>query len=488
MDKPEESLVANFYEGKTVFLTGATGFLGKVLVEKILRSCPGVDSVYCLVRPKRGQDPKTRFEIYIKNLVFDRVRQEQPQNLSKVHLICGDVTEDGLGISQEDRKLLSEKVDVVFHSAATVKFVEPIEVALQMNTFGTRKVVELCREMKNLKAFVHVSTCYSNAVIKDIAEKVYSPPMDPDLLKKLLKEMPTEETKNAKSLIGNHPNTYTFTKAMAEHIVLNETGNIPTAIVRPSIITGSLNEPFPGWVDNLAGITGLTTETMRGTYRSAVCNVACRVDLIPVDLVANCIIVAAAEVHKNKPANGPQVYNCSTGEQNPLKWGRLRDHIIQGAIETPTKYMQFYPSCTYRKSKAVHLFMVFFLHYLPALALDLYLKLAGKRQMAMKIFTNTRNAEKMGEYFATREWNFKSANLMQLVETQSDADRKRFSIDCRQIHWESYVKSYIKGIVMFVLKDDSFTQSVTKNKLQKLYWVQFFCRGVVLVLTLALLL
>jgi nucleoside-diphosphate-sugar epimerase len=57
-------------------------------------------------------------------------------------------------------------------------------------------------------------------------------------------------------LVGKRPNTYTYTKALAEHLLLEECGSIPLAIVRPTIVTAALREPIPGWVDNLNGPTG----------------------------------------------------------------------------------------------------------------------------------------------------------------------------------------------------------------------------------------
>lgn len=54
--------IPEYYEGKNVLLTGATGFMGKVLLEKLLRSCPKVKAVYVLVRPKAGQTPEARIE------------------------------------------------------------------------------------------------------------------------------------------------------------------------------------------------------------------------------------------------------------------------------------------------------------------------------------------------------------------------------------------------------------------------------------------
>ncbi len=47
-------MIKEFYKGKTVFLTGATGFVGKVILEKFFRSLPEVKRIYILVRPKRG--------------------------------------------------------------------------------------------------------------------------------------------------------------------------------------------------------------------------------------------------------------------------------------------------------------------------------------------------------------------------------------------------------------------------------------------------
>lgn len=60
-------------------------------------------------------------------------------------------------------------------------------------------------------------------------------------------------------LLGNRPNTYTFTKALAENLLVDEAGGLPVAIVRPSIVTAAWKEPFPGWIDNVNGPTGLLT-------------------------------------------------------------------------------------------------------------------------------------------------------------------------------------------------------------------------------------
>ena len=54
-----------------------------------------------------------------------------------------------------------------------------------------------------------------------------------------------------------YPNTYTFTKNLAEQIVASNSNGLPVAIVRPSIIGASLEEPCPGWLDNIYGLTSI---------------------------------------------------------------------------------------------------------------------------------------------------------------------------------------------------------------------------------------
>jgi fatty acyl-CoA reductase len=59
-----------------------------------------------------------------------------------------------------------------------------------------------------------------------------------------------------KEVINDHPNTYTFTKALAEQLLLETAADLPLAIIRPSIVVAAWKDPMPGWVDNLNGPTG----------------------------------------------------------------------------------------------------------------------------------------------------------------------------------------------------------------------------------------
>lgn len=105
--------------------------------------------------------------------LFERVHTTNPEVLDKIIPISGEISMENLGISPEDRKLLIEKVSVVFHFAATLRLEAQMTDSLEMNTAGSQKVIMLAREMKNLKAFIHLSTAFCSADIEVLEEKVF---------------------------------------------------------------------------------------------------------------------------------------------------------------------------------------------------------------------------------------------------------------------------------------------------------------------------
>lgn len=69
LDLGKKISIPDWYAGKNIFISGSTGFLGKILVEKLLRDCPNVNVLYLMIRPKRGQGPEERRKDYINHLV-----------------------------------------------------------------------------------------------------------------------------------------------------------------------------------------------------------------------------------------------------------------------------------------------------------------------------------------------------------------------------------------------------------------------------------
>ena len=88
-DGPRES-IGEFYTGRNVFMTGATGFMGKVLVEKLLRSIPGIGTLYCLVRPKRNKTVEERKEEFLSSMV-SRAGARECLCKGRLHFALGKV-------------------------------------------------------------------------------------------------------------------------------------------------------------------------------------------------------------------------------------------------------------------------------------------------------------------------------------------------------------------------------------------------------------
>lgn len=87
----ERLSIPEFFEGKNVFITGATGFMGKVLVEKLLRSCPDIGNIYILMRPKNGKSLEERLKmmtslpvskILLCKLMWEKIGKKRGRNLN----------------------------------------------------------------------------------------------------------------------------------------------------------------------------------------------------------------------------------------------------------------------------------------------------------------------------------------------------------------------------------------------------------------------
>ncbi|EFX70381.1 hypothetical protein DAPPUDRAFT_61438 [Daphnia pulex] len=462
----EHSSIVEYYKGRSVFVTGATGFMGKVLVEKLLRSCPGIEHLYLLMRPFQDQSVLSRLQGLISNQIFDNVRQQQPEAMAKITAVTGDVTSPEFGLSPSDLQLLIENVSVVFHSAATIKFNEELKAAMEMNVKGPMHLLEICRQMKHLEAVVHVSTAFNNLDRDEIKEEIYvNPKVDPLKLIELLDSLDDDAVKNIEAqLIGNCPNTYTYTKALAEQLLEEKCGNIPLAIVRPSIVTGALSEPVPGWVDNMNGTTGTIAAVGKGFFRIIKTNEDLVSDIIPVDYPIN-LMIAVAWYKATRRQSGVQVYSCTTSHQNPLTWGLLKRLTMESWLKYPTKDMMWYPSCHMTVGKVSLKVNQVLFHDLPARLMDLFNSVTGKRTKWVRLYAKASQAFFPFEFFTTHQWRFLSSNYIPLMEEMSDQDRKIFYFDVRQIEWKKYFDVYVLGTRRFILKDDISTLSIARRNL-----------------------
>lgn len=305
--KSNSTPVRRMFDGRSIFITGASGFIGRVLLEKLLRTYPGIKRIYILMRSKKNTLPKDRLhKQLLKVPIFDKIRSmdaeesdEKNKKLNKIVVITGDIGEPELGISEADMKMMLEDktLSIVFHSAATIKFDEPLKVSVKLNLIATKTIIELCRKLPNLISLCHVSTAYVNSDIKDqqlIEEKLYPMNESPDSLIKLADIMSEDLMQMLKlKFVDQRPNTYTYTKALAERLIVEQASDLPIAIVRPSIVVAAWKEPLRGWIDNLNGPTGLILAIGKGLLRSMQVSRSVKADVIPVDIVINTMIASA---------------------------------------------------------------------------------------------------------------------------------------------------------------------------------------------------
>lgn len=235
--------VREFYAGKEIFITGGTGYLGKVVIEKLLRSCPDVKRIFILIRPKKGVTPQNRLSHFVQDQVFDLVREKCPDQLHKIDCVSGDVCDLGLGISDTDFERI-RKCSIVIHSAATVRFDEMLSDSLVMNTRGTRETIRLAQRLDKVEIFNHISTTFCNVDHLHSEERLYPIHVDWREAIKLAEKL-DKETFEAMAKVYSqfHPNTYTFSKRLSEHLVndLRKECNFPVVILRPSV--GALRWP-----------------------------------------------------------------------------------------------------------------------------------------------------------------------------------------------------------------------------------------------------
>ncbi|XP_012263663.2 fatty acyl-CoA reductase 1-like [Athalia rosae] len=467
----EEGEVAKWYRNKVIFVTGATGFMGKVLVEKLLRSFEDLGPIYVLVRPKRSVRVEERIEKMADSRAFEELRGARANRENWILPIAGDAGLPGLGISAEDRILLQEKVSVVFHLAATVRFDEPLRNAVAMNVRGTRELLRLCQGMKNLRSFVHVSTAYANCDRPIIEERFYSPPLDLTDLEDRLANIDDDLLGPlTPSLIGKHPNTYTFTKALAEHVVAEYSARLPVVVVRPSIVSPSWKEPKPGWVDAFNGPTVLAVGSGKGLLGSVYGRGDFVADLVPVDVCINLLIVAAWDTgakFDSKPERNVRVYNCVSRPFNPVTW----NDVAVVYDECTRKYAMsgtfMCPKVGITDSKVKHALIKMFCQTVPGTVVDFLTMISGGRPSIRHYQRQLEKASTVLEFFTTNEWEFEAKNAERLRRRMNPADLKTFDFNLADLDWAEYIDNGFLGIRRYLLKEEDDTIQAARENIVK---------------------
>ena len=366
---------------KQVMLIGVTGFIGKVWLVNLLMDLPEVGKVYLLIRRQKANSAEKRFEKMVEESpVFDPLHDLYQSRLAwflreKVEVVEGDVTQPGLGLSEEVAARLRGDLDLIVNSSGLTDFNPDLRDALTTNVDAALQVTEFVRG-SNHCGLVHLSTCYV-AGTRDgrVAERLrpnYTPvglaDFDAEAEWRSLHEMVDAAEKKADSAevteelrqqaVGKEhaaqnlqgaalenqirknrirwlrnylteagsgralelgwPNTYTLTKSLAESLIATRGAGLPIAVVRPAIVETSVRKPFLGWNEGIN--TSASLSYLLGTnFRQLPTNERKRLDLIPVDAVCQgmTLIAAAVVERRHEP-----LYQLATSVTNPCDMGR----------------------------------------------------------------------------------------------------------------------------------------------------------------------
>ncbi|CAG9770342.1 unnamed protein product [Ceutorhynchus assimilis] len=445
--------IIEFLRGKNVLITGATGFLGKLLLEKLLRCCKDIGTIYVIIRTKKGEDPRRRLKDFLNNWVFYKLSQIHTSYKDKVVGISGDFDLDGLGLSDDSRKILTENVNIIYHGAATVRFDEPIKRAVKINIEGCQQLIQLARECKKLDVFVHISTAYSNCQEMLIKEEFYPPHIDPYKLMMMTKELPDDILeKITPGMLQSIPNTYAYTKQIAEDLVKREAVGLPACIQRPSIVIASAKEPIRSWVDNIYGPVGLIIGAAIGLVHISPVNPNGLADCVPADFVINNCIAASYKTARERKLDQIPIYNVTSSNSNPLRWKDLFLSTKQGA-KVGSKFLLSKGYLKYTTCWTWYYIVNFLLHTIPAVIVDFVLERLGKKPLLRKAYGKIDKFINSLAHFTLNEWKFIDENAQSLWNELNDTDKGIFPFDMKVLKWEEYFDTYFAALREFILKD-----------------------------------
>lgn len=291
----------------SIILTGATGFLGSNILYQLLTNrdlSKSIDRIVLICRPKHGKSVAERVDELLSREIFSFLATEDLED--RFLILEGDISQPDAGLSQCSLAALCSdlKVQCVVNCAASVRFNQSLDDAAASNITSALYLQKLSQGL--CAKFVHISTAFVHGNLtgtkaSPLTETLFA--LGKYDAGKIYKSMTGNQmyASLAMSSLGFH-NTYTFSKCICEHLLLQfNSDNL--IIIRPSIIGPAIQEPFEGWAGQKPStIVAATCLYMKfpfsvwsfGKHEAAV---------IPVDVVAR-FILAKALVSHGSPSIG----------------------------------------------------------------------------------------------------------------------------------------------------------------------------------------
>ncbi|GAY32624.1 hypothetical protein CUMW_003360 [Citrus unshiu] len=425
--------IEKFLVGKSFFVTGATGFLAKVLIEKILRTVPEV----------------------INAELFKCIQQTYGEcyhdfMLNKLVPVIGNISESNLGLEGDLATVIANEVDVIINSAASITFHERYDIAIDINTRGPAHIMTFAKKCKKVKRqgrimekpfcmgdtiarelnFSNFKTETKLDVGKEIELAVKSKKAlenDEDALKKM-KELGLERARK-----HGWQDTYIFTKAMGEMLIDTMKENIPIVIIRPGIIESTYKEPFPGWIEG---------------NRAA--------KWVPVDMVVNAMLAAIAK-HGQAIIQKPEikVYQIASSVTNPLVIKYFTSLLHEHFDSSPFLDSKGSPI----RVPLVKLFTSredFSAHFLEGAMQRSIIGSSTGELLVQNQYEILRRKEFANIYhpYGIYAGRFDSSNTLGLMQIMNEEEKKKFGFDMGSIDWKHYITNvHVPGLRRHVMKE-----------------------------------
>ena len=461
---------------------------------------------------------------------FDRWVRE------KVCAVEGDMAYERLGLSDADYETLQREVQVFINSGGLVKFDPPIDASLQSNVLGAKYAVELAKSC-NDAILLHVSTAYVRGVrpgkvpeelhppyetyaqqyqaekgevipgtldaeiedIQRLSEQVRNEANQPERLDQFRREA----LRNLGAVTGDKLNrqidiarekwveqrlideglkrahargwndTYTYMKTLGEQMIAKMRGDLPTAIIRQSIMESSLEDPEPGWLGGTLRMADpLIVGFGKGRLPDFPGDPNSILDIIPVDFVINAMLAATVQTYHQR---GIEVYHVASGARNPLTFGDIvnithdyfvRQPMLDNGQPIPVPVWKFPDKEKFQKD----------LHHKLRL-LDTVSRwlsrvpLRWAKRKDRRLAVKRHAIETLLHYvqiyspYVRLSFQFEIGKTEELYRSLSPSDQQLFNFDISRIDWRDYLQEiHIPGIKRHFLKlgDESGRQRISE--------------------------
>jgi nucleoside-diphosphate-sugar epimerase len=329
--------------GSTLLLTGATGFVGKAVLARMVElDCFGTALVLVRAADEAAARKRLQEEVLGSEALAGLSAAEMLAE-GRIRAVAGDVESGGPPAGAEPAW---GEVETVIHCAASVSFEDPLDEIMALNALGPLRLLESLRAAGSHPHFVHVSTayaaeCWQATVPEDGPLHPSLEGMEPEELLARACGWRAEANDGDRAALSRRgrrfaleagwPDTYALTKALGERLLAEQAEHL--TIVRPTIVESSLATPRPGWLEGIKVADPLILAYAAGGLTDLPGRAENPIDVVPVDLVANACLAAAAY----PPSDGQRRIAIGSSARNALTLGGLAARIKAHFREQPLR-------------------------------------------------------------------------------------------------------------------------------------------------------